>query len=96
MDNKLKPYLIMGAGLFIGLGTGFFLLPNGVAFMGRNHCGHGGWTFRRCFFQIISPIALKGQSGLFHRQLLVHHFGQIDRPNLPARAELFPCGLKEP
>ena len=51
MDNKLKPYLIMGAGLFIGLGTGFFLLPNGVAFMGAIIVGMGAGLLGAAFFK---------------------------------------------
>lgn len=51
MDNKLKPYLIMGAGLFIGLGTGFFLLPNGVAFVGAIILGMGAGLLGAAFFK---------------------------------------------
>jgi hypothetical protein len=41
MDKNAKFGLLVGSGTMIGLGVGFFLLPNGVAFVGSIMLGIG-------------------------------------------------------
>jgi hypothetical protein len=41
MDKNAKFGLLVGAGAMIGLGVGFFLLPNGLAFVGSIMLGIG-------------------------------------------------------